>query len=398
MAIADLRFLVADGDEFQRRWLTVMLSNLGARHIAEAVDGAAALMMLKRQAPRYDITFIDLKLPDMDGMELIRSLANSQEDVSMVLVSALDSSLMYSVAAMARAYGVDLLGTIEKPAAPEELQALINLYRPPVERSLRPPAPPAIGPADLQQALERAEFEPLFQPKVALQNGQVQGVEAFARWRHPVHGWISPALFVPALEALGQVDQLTWIILEKSVAALTAWRALGHDIPVSINMSSSTLAAPGFAERVASYLQQNKIDAAALIFEVTESDTVLNLPIFLENLTRLRMAGCGLSVDDFGTGHAKMQDLLRIPFSELKVDRSFVAGASLNHALEMVLQSSLDLCRKLKRLSVAVGVESKQDWDFLRDLGCDYAQGYYIAKPMDAAAIPAWLDEWAHFF
>ncbi len=398
MQIADLHFLVAEDDDFQRRWLMIMLTNLGAKNIVEVPDGLAALKTLQDKAQRIDISFIDLNMPGMDGMELIRHLAKENNQTSVVLASALDSSLLFSVGTMSKAYGIDLLGTIEKPATPENLLELINLYRTPEARNKSRAIAPTFTFADIQQGLKDKEFEPVFQPKVELTTRQVKGVEAFARWRHPQYGFIVPTAFIPILEENGEMDALAWIIIEKSIVACRKWHAQGLLITVSINLSPSSLAKPGLAEKIAEYVAQQGLDEQYIIFEVTESATITNVPYFLENLARLRMKGFGLSVDDYGMGHASMQELLRIPFTELKIDRSFVSGAAQNQSLEMVLSSSLELCRKLHRQSVAVGVETQQDWDFLYKLGCAYAQGYYIAKPMEGDAIPVWMQEWSHFF
>lgn len=398
MQIADLRFLVAEDDDFQRRWIVIMLTNLGAKNIVEVPDGLTALKTLQDKAQQIDISFIDLNMPGMDGMELIRHLAKEHNQTSVVLASALDSSLLFSVGTMSKAYGINLLGTLEKPATPESLLELITLYRTPEARQKSKAAVPAFTFADIRQGLENKEFEPLFQPKVALITGQVKGVEAFARWRHPQYGLIEPIAFIPILEENGEMDALAWTILEKSIAACRKWHAQGFMIPVSINLSPSSLAKSGLAERIAEYVAQQGLEEQYIVFEVTESAAITNVPYFLENLARLRMRGFGLSVDDYGMGHASMQELLRIPFTELKIDRSFVSGASQNQSLEMVLSSSLELCKKLQRQSVAVGVETQQDWDFLHKLGCAYAQGYYIAKPMEGDAIPVWMQEWSHFF
>jgi EAL domain-containing protein (putative c-di-GMP-specific phosphodiesterase class I) len=135
-----------------------------------------------------------------------------------------------------------------------------------------------------------------------------------------------------------------------------------------------------------------------LTFEMTEG-SILNFDAdFIERLVRLRMMGFGLAIDDYGTGHSNLQLLARIPFSELKIDRSFVDGASKKRPLGTVLKSCLGLAHSLDRMSVAVGVETRQDWDFLQALGCTYAQGYHIANPMAASAFPGWLEDWQHFF
>jgi EAL domain-containing protein (putative c-di-GMP-specific phosphodiesterase class I)/CheY-like chemotaxis protein len=398
MQIADMKFLVAEDDDFQRRWLAIMLANLGVKNIIEATDGIAALKILQDRNTPIDISVIDLKMPGMDGIELIRHIAKENHPGSIILVSALDRSLLFSVETMSKAYGVDLLGTIEKPATPEGLLALLSVYQPRADRRDKPAKPADLTFADVHRGLVNKEFEPFFQPKVELATGQVRGAEAFTQWQHPEYGSVPPLNFLPLLEEMGVMGAFSWIVIEKSLAACKLWHQQGHPISVSINLSPTGLSDPEFADKMIDFVTAQKVDPQYIVIEVTESSAATYAPYFLENLARLRMKGFGISVDDFGTGHSSMQQLLHIPFSEIKIDRSFVAGASTNQALELVLSASLDVSRKLNKQSVAVGVETQQDWDFLHKLGCTYAQGYYIAKPMDGATLPMWMEEWAHFF
>jgi EAL domain-containing protein (putative c-di-GMP-specific phosphodiesterase class I)/ActR/RegA family two-component response regulator len=398
MQIAELRFLVAEDNEFQRRWLAVMLTNLGAKHVTEATDGRQALSILRDKSQAIDISFIDLNMPGMDGMELIRHMSNEEHPSSIILASAMAPSLVFSVQTMSKAYGVNLLGAIEKPATPETLRKLIDLHQPQQSKPPLRAAGVSFSADEIKNALNSGQFEPLFQPTVEFATGHVRSAEAFARWRHPQHGVLQPAAFMQAIEAHGQTETLAWAVIKQSVAACRGWQAQGFAIPVSVNLAPSCLTQPDFAERVIDYAVQQDIRPEQLAFEITESAAQSAAPHFLENLVRLRMKGFGLSVDDYGTGHSSMQELLRVPFSELKIDRSFVVGASQNQSLEAVLEVSLDLCRKLERQSVAVGVETRQDWDLLLNLGCTCAQGYYIAKPMEGEALPAWMKEWAEFF
>lgn len=397
MLNADLNCLVAEDDLSQRQWLVIMLANLGIRNIIEVGDGLEALRVLQDKSRRIDLSFIDLDMPRMDGIELIRHLAKENHRTAIVLTNALDSSLLFSVQTMSKAYGITILGTVAKPATPESLQALIQLYKPPNE-ALQHAEVAAFTIEEILQGLQDKEFEPLFQPKVELATGQVKGVEAFARWRHPQRGLMAPPTFIPVLEKHGKMDALVWAVIEKSAAAWLNWRAQGFAVPFSVNISPSSLEQGGFAETFVDYVGRQGIGEQHIILEITESAAVTNVPYFLENLVRLRMKGIHLSVDDYGSGHSSMQELLRIPFSELKIDRAFVAGASESQPMELVLSSSFELCRKLNRISVGVGVETQQDWDFLIKLGCVYAQGYYIAKPMEAEALPGWMSEWAQFF
>lgn len=395
--IADLHFLIAEDDEFQRRWLEVMLTKLGAQHIAEAENGQVALNILQDKNRRIDISFIDLNMPSMDGIELVRHLANNDCRTSIVLTSALGSALLFSVETMSKAYGVDLLGTFEKPATPEVLQELIGRYLPPEVRAAKK-GPPVFTLQEIRDGIKAGQFEPFFQPKVELATGKVKAVEAFVRWRHPQHGLVTPPSFIPALEASGHMEDLTWLVVERAVAACRVWHDQGLMLSVSINLSATSLAEPGLAEKILSHIGQHGIEPQHLTIEITELMAMTDVPVCLENLARLRMKGFGLSIDDYGTAHSNVQQLLRIPFLDLKIDRSFVAGASQNKQMHIALSSCLDLARKLRRNSVAVGVETREDWDLLRDLGCTYAQGYYIAKPMERDAIPGWIEEWSQFF
>jgi EAL domain-containing protein (putative c-di-GMP-specific phosphodiesterase class I)/AmiR/NasT family two-component response regulator len=398
MQISELHFLVAEDHSFQRRSLVRILNNLGARHIVEAVDGRAALEVFQSRILPIDICIIDLNMPGMDGIELIRHLAEANSRVSIILASALDRPLIASVETMVKAYGITLLGAIEKPATIEKLQNLINLYQAPLamSESLEPKIP-SFAVDDIVRGLQAKQFEPFFQPKVEIASGRVTGVEALARWHHPQYGLVEPAAFIHNLERHGAIDHLTWVIIENSVAACSAWNDRGLPISVSINLSLTSLEEPSFADQVIEYIAQQRIDAGFIIFEVTESVAMADVPHCLENLARLRMKGFGLSIDDYGTGYSSMQQLLRIPFTELKIDRSFVSGASHNEALISILSSSLELSRKLNLQMVAEGVETQQDWDLLSQLGCTYAQGYFIAKPMAGTEFPDWMRHWTLF-
>ena len=395
--VADLHFLIAEDDAFQRHWLKVMLNKLGAQHVVEAPDGKAALDILQAKGARIDISFIDLNMPKMDGIELVRHLANNDSQTAIVLTSALGSALLLSVETMSKAYGVNLLGTFEKPATPDVLQRLIGSYQPPTMRQAKKSLP-VFTLQEIRDGIAAGQFEPFFQPKVELATGKVKAVEAFVRWRHPQHGLVTPPAFIPVLEASGHMEDLTWVVVDRSIAACRTWHDKGLMLSVSINLSATSLAEPGLAEKILKHIAQHGIEPQHLTIEITELMAMTDVPVCLENLARLRMKGFGLSIDDYGTAHSNVQQLLRIPFLDLKIDRSFVAGASQNKQMHIALSSCLELARKLRRNSVAVGVETREDWDLLRDLGCTYAQGYYIAKPMERDAIPGWIEEWSQFF
>ena len=398
MDIAHLHFLVADGDQVERLAVVDMLGYLGAARITEAPDGAAALRCFDDTfAPRVAVAIIDLALPAMDGLELIRTLAGRKCTAGVIVIGAQTSALLFSVETMAQAYGLDLLGTISKPVTGAKLEVLLEHYVPPAEVVPRKRGP-SFTFAEVGMGLQARQFEPFYQPKIELETGQVKGLETFARWRHPEHGVLGPASFIDALEQNSRIDFLDWSMIEKSVADCRSFHDQGIPISISINLAPQTLAHPAFIQQINACVARHRVMPDYITFEMPESSVLTNDPSFLERLVRLRMAGFGLAIDDYGTGRSNLQLLARVPFSELKIDRSFVDGASKKRAIGTVLSSCLGLARSLDRKSVAVGVETKRDWDFLQGLGCTYAQGFHIAKPMQASALPGWLEDWQHFF
>lgn len=390
MNTADIRFLVIEDQDFQRALLVHMLAGLGAKHISEAVDGYAALDLWKKR--QIDVIITDLDLPRMDGMEFIRHIGEEGLPVAMILTTVHDRSLLASVGAMAEAYGISVLGTIAKPVTIQKLEALLDLYQPPaskdVSSSLLLPA------EDFAEALAGRQFEPLFQPKVDVASGMVKGAEALARWFHPQHGMLGPHAFIAALETDRRIDELTWMIFEKAAAACRDWRAAGLDWTVSVNLSLATIINVGLADRIGDIVQAVGLQPRNVILEVTETVAVSDMVRALENLARLRIKGFGLSIDDYGTGYSSMQQLSRIPFTELKIDQTFVMKAIENESCRVILESSLDIARKLGIKAVAEGVETHAQWELLKTLRCDLAQGYYFAKPMSAEAIVEWAAKW----
>lgn len=399
MDIAHLHFLVADGDAAQRQTLIDMLGRLGATRISVASDGEAALRQIETPAgPAIDIAVIDLALSGRDGLELIRDITVLNVGTRAIVTGNCHASLLFSVESLALAYGLDLLGTIPKPLTTGHLEALLSHYTPPAAPKQERRALPRFSFAQVGAGLQARQFEPFFQPKIELASGEVKGLEVFARWIHPEHGVLGPATFIDALEQNHRIDFLDWTMIERAVEHCRAFQENGLPAAISLNLSAETIGHPDFLRQVSSCTERHGVTASLLTFEVPESAVLTNDPSFLERLLRLRMMGYGLAVDDYGTGRSNVQQLARVPFSELKIDRSFVDGASRKRSLATVLSSCLGLARSLDRKSCAVGVETRQDWDFLQGLGCTYAQGHHIARPMAAERFPEWLADWRQFF
>ena len=381
--VAELRFLVVEDQGFQRWIVGNLLAKLGAKHVISAPDGATALEIYKGADPPIDIIVSDLDMPGMDGMEFIRHVGE-------MVASGLERTLVASVETMARAYGVNLLAAIEKPVTAKKLVAAIDLHALASNRADR------LRPAhftldEILAGLRADQFEPYFQAKMNLVTRAVVGAEAVARWHHPEKGLIEPQSFVAMLDESGHMEELTAVMLIKGAAACASWRQAGVGATLSVNVSPTALTDTALADRLTEFVAAEGLMPRDVVLEVTESAATTHLGKVLENLSRLRMKGFGLSIDDYGTGYSSMQQLTRIPFTELKIDQSFVRNASTQPSNRAMLESSLEMAAKLKIAAVAEGVETQADWDLLLELGCPLGQGYFIARPMQAAEFLRWL-------
>ena len=395
MGLSELKFLAVEDHEFQRGMLLKMLARLGATQVSTAADGYAALEIVMSPGAAIDIIISDLDMPGMDGLEFMRHVGEAHIPVSIILASAMESVLLDSVETMTRAYGVKILGVIQKPITPEKLAALIKLHLPAqANPNLTQTDALSFTIEEIVQGIRNDEFEPFFQPKVELASGRIKGAEALARWRHPQKGIVAPYAFVGPLEEHDHIDKLTWLMLSKAVDFCCEWRTKsGLDVSVSVNVSAKSLTDMNFADRVTELVKCKSLDCRNIILEVTESAATTDIGHSLETLSRLRMKGFGLSIDDYGTGYSSLQQLARIAFTEIKLDQSFIKSATTQQAARIILQSSIDMAKKLGIVTVAEGIETENDWDLLRELGCDLAQGYLIAKPLEASEFLTWARD-----
>lgn len=382
-AASALVALVVEDDGFQRRTVARMLRALGATEVLEAQDGREALASMQSRAT-IDLVVCDLDMPEMDGMEFMRHLGQAKSDASVVICSAKERTLVASVEKMARAYGVRLLGLIEKPVTLAGLEDLVAKCDSSTQQLKRlSPGDPSYSLEEILYGVQQRQFSPYYQPKVALETGHLLGMEALSRWHHPEHGLITPYSFISALELSGNINELTLFILEQATAACRRMHERDFALTLSVNLSHVSLTDTTMADRITQVVQSIGLDPRYVIFEITETAAMTQVAPALENLARLRMRGFGLSVDDYGTGFASLQQLMRVPFTELKIDQSFVTGCAANAASRVIVESSVEMARNLGMKSVAEGVESQADWNVVKAARCDIAQGYFIAKPMD---------------
>jgi EAL domain-containing protein (putative c-di-GMP-specific phosphodiesterase class I) len=388
--VARPRVMIVDDDEYLLGLVREMMNVLPVEPLT-ACGGAEALAQLET-GPPVDLLLCDLRMPGMDGIEFIRHLAMRRFAGALALLSGEDAGILDTARRLAGAHGLRVVGALSKPVTPEAIAGLV------ARLDIRPPAagtqPQRFGPEDLARGIAADELVVHYQPRVELSGGFVTGVEALVRWQHPEHGLVYPGDFVPLAESAGLMQALTGAVLDRTLSQMAVWQGEGLLLKVGVNASISTLADVSFPDVLAALAREKGVAVTGIVVEITESELLDRLDLTLDTLIRLRLKGVDLSIDDFGTGFASLEQLRQIPFTELKIDRQFVHGAHADPKLAAILGSSLDLAARLQLSTVGEGVEDPSDWALLQQLGCREAQGYAIARPMPADRLADWIAGW----
>lgn len=244
---------------------------------------------------------------------------------------------------------------------------------------------------ELRQAVESHQLRLYYQPKVSLSSANVSAVEALLRWHHPQRGMVSPAEFIPFAEHTGYIKVLTRWVIQEAVRQCAEWLEAGIRIEISVNISARDLMNRDLPDMVSNLLQQYAVPAALLCLEITESGFMED-PAHARNvLDQLSKLGLKLSIDDYGTGYSSLSYIMQLPVQELKIDRSFISRMVTNADISTIVRSTIDLGHNLGLKVVAEGVESKEGWNLLAQLGCDDAQGFYMSPPVDPETLLRWI-------
>lgn len=392
-AKSDIHILVLDDEPFMLMLLARQLANLGFTDVATCDNGQTALDRVDDALHVPQLILCDLNMPGMDGVEFVRKLVEHGYAGALILVSGEDERTLQSARKLVQAHHIEVLGSLHKPVSPQALSQMIEGWVP-HPRTVRRAPRKRYGAERLAQAIQQGELINYYQPKVSVATGEVIGVETLVRWRHPQDGMVFPDQFIGLAEAHGLIDALTAVVLAQALRDTAEWEREGLKLKVAVNVSMDNLTALEFPERVTAAAVAAGVASQSIVLEVTESQLMKDLRAPLEILTRLRMRRFRLSIDDFGTGHSSLAQLRDVPFDQLKIDQSFVHGASGNETMRAIFFASLGLAKELGMEVVAEGVEDQADWDFLRKTGCDLAQGYFIARPMPAEEVHLWVLGW----
>lgn len=389
----NVKIMTVDDDEFMRRLVSRLLNKLGYVMIKEVAGGTEALGLLKKLKIAPDVIILDLKMPEMDGIELVRHLVDLKFPGHLILLSGEDERLLRTAQSLVHAHNIPVLGCLTKPVDDRALGLLMDKLL-----NQGPATMPHLGARvtaeELSQAIARNELVNEYQPVVSLADGEMASLEVLVRWQHPIKGWVMPDQFISLAEEEGLIDGLTRWVVGDALRQLKRWREEGVHCVLSVNLSMENLDQLDFTDWLTKALQDSGLQPWDLILEITESRPMRRPKIVLDNLTRLRIKGFKLAVDDFGTGHASLAQVRDIPFDQFKLDRSFVHGVGQDRRIRVMFESALGLAKELGLEITAEGVEDEDDWQFLRQQDCHKAQGYFIARPMPADQVSGWLTQW----
>lgn len=391
MSYTDCRTIYILDDDEQ---YATLLQKLAERSGWRVINEQNASVFLTSDLPESIVLVLDLVMPEVDGIEVIRELIKRHIDLTLILISGVDSRTLHSAEVLAKAYNICVAASVSKPIKLKEFSRILDrIHRVPVlpKGNTLQFVPSA---EDIDKGVTQHQFVVYYQPQMCLQSGSLVGVEALVRWSHPEFGLVPPSSFICVAEKEGLINALTneiVAIVARDSVRLNA--ILGRDIEISINISASDIISLSLPDKLDFLMSEYSIKPENITFEITESSVMSNLVSFLDVLNRLRLKGFSLSIDDFGTGFSSLSLLYQAPFRELKIDQGFVGKMLVDPEAMIIVEICILLAKKMGMRIVAEGIEDEKVFSELKNLGCDIAQGYFLGHPMALEDIEIWCRQ-----
>lgn len=385
MSRRERNLVLAVDDEIDFLELIVQIGEGVGCDVITAGSAAAFREQLSRRRP--SLILLDLQMPGMDGIEALRYMARIGTTAGILLASGMDQRVLVSARQLGDQLGLKMLGTLQKPAMLEDIEALLAKHIEPGER---------VSLEELRTAISEHELIVHYQPKLvrSANDWQVRSAEALVRWRHPRLGLLYPSEFLPLAEASGLIIGVTDLVLTDAIRQIGHWRQRGLDLGAAVNLSPRLVQDLEFPDRLGLILREFDATAEQLTLEVTEAASLDDPELVMDIFTRLRVKGVGLSLDDFGIGTSSLTQLYKMPFSEVKIDRLLIAEVTQSQAAATVVRAIIELAHNLSLTVCAEGVETSPVFEFLEQTGCDALQGEFIAQAMPASEIESFIDVW----
>ncbi|TGN06898.1 EAL domain-containing response regulator [Leptospira ilyithenensis] len=377
--------LILDDEPDMNEFLSDVLKELDFREIIQLIKSTS---FFENYSSDLDLIVLDLFMPDMDGVEILRYLGEAKSEALIILISGHSQSVLKSAERVAKAYGLNVIGSLTKPFSINTIMKTIeqgkDLKKKPKQLEQKEFH---FSKEEILIGIKNKEIVLYYQPQINLHTKEISGFEALVRWSHPGHGIIFPDQFLPLVSKFSILGDLTKYLIQEACSFFGNLAKLGIKKRVSINISVYDLVDTSMPEDIISLIQKYSLDSNQVILELIETGKIEDHPKVLEILTRVCMKGIGLSIDDFGTGFSSLDQLSKAPFTELKIDKSFVFDVLKNANTSKIINSTVHLANQLKMEVVAEGIENKETRNLLRELGVHLGQGYYFSVPLPSSGV-----------
>ena len=379
------RLLIIDDDTAICELFAAAAQSIGFES-KSANSAAEVLASLRQFAPTAVI--LDLQMADADGIELLKLLSDQQCNAKVLVVSGGDKRVLAASVRFGTARGLRMAGALRKPLRLQQLQtALSDILR-------------STWTADeLSVAIDRGELSLRYQPKLARRSATgawvIDGAEALLRWPHPVHGTIMPGEFLPVAEQAGLMLPLTDFVLHRTLEQVQVWQSRGLELSIAVNVPPNLLTDEEFPDRLCACLSRYGVESSRFVLEITELATSNHNDLLVDVLSRLRLKGVQISIDDFGSGFASLERLLYLPFNELKIDGSFISELDGNREARKIVGTIIELAHRLGMTACAERVETQEAFAFLEAQGCDRFQGHLISEPLKSLDFGKFMLDWS---
>lgn len=387
--------LIIDDDDLIQTLLQRQLQDLGLNDTECCTDGERALIYLASR-PRIGLIILDLSMPKVDGVSLIKEIAGYQPNAKLLILSSQDEGVLRSVKILAESFGLHVLGALSKPLRNTVLRDILSAgFKYTGTKPLVFSDHPEESPPSKEQVLEAIDKVVVhLQPKINLRTETLVGFEALARMPLEIDGrslTVFPDYFIPIFETAASMHKLTARIITQTLESLKRIHLICPEISASINLSMQDLELEGLVDFIQNELQEHGLLPRHIVLEVTETSLAKNLSLCMETVAKLRLMGCSVSIDDFGTGFSSFKQLRELPFDELKIDRTFVDAMANDKSANAIVDACQAIARAFNMRVVAEGIETREQHDLLVEKGCNQGQGYYYSPPLAEQAFLDWV-------
>lgn len=387
----EINVLIMDDDEDFANYIYDVMQGFGA-HSKVTTRSQEFMQAYNAQ---ISLIFLDLSIPEIDGIELLRFLHHNNYQNNIILMSGMDQKTIQTALAFGESIGLNIVDHFQKPIRLIKLEEMIKKHLLVQSKAnSNPKSEFVVSKNELEMAIKKNEFIVYYQPKIDIDSEKLIGVEALVRWQYAPNQLILPDQFIHYAEEYHLIDDLTWWVTRQALKDLEYfYDKTKLEVKLSINLSPYSLNDTSFPDKFVALLSESKIQPENIILEVTESGLARELSNELDILARLRLKGIQLSIDDFGTGYAMMKQLQHVPANEIKIDKSFVMTIFNNESSAITVKKIIEIGKALKMKVTAEGVETHEQAMFLKFHHCDYAQGFYFSKPLPIQDLIQWADQ-----